>query len=98
MSLVVAFMGALAVNRLHAAATVSVTNEARDVARVVGLLLTASSNRLSESAQKIVIRLSQIQGQDVVVLDSNQTVVADTVPSEVGKHFSENPNRRFSNG
>ncbi len=38
MSLLVALVGCVAVNRLQAAATVSVTNEAQDVARLVGLL------------------------------------------------------------
>jgi two-component system, cell cycle sensor histidine kinase and response regulator CckA len=96
MSLLVTFTGALAVNRLQAAATASATSEARDVARVVGFLLTAGSNGLAESAQQIVIKLSQTQGREVVVMDSNQTVVADAVPSEVGKHFSENPSGEVS--
>jgi two-component system cell cycle sensor histidine kinase/response regulator CckA len=92
MSLLVTFMGALAVNRLQAAATASVNDEARDVARVVGFLLTSGSNRLSGSAQQIVAKLNQTQGWDVVVMDANQMVVADAVASEVGKHFTQNPN------
>jgi two-component system, cell cycle sensor histidine kinase and response regulator CckA len=91
MSLLVTFMGALAVNRLQAAAKTSVTDEARDVARVVGFLLTSDSNRLSGSAQQIVTKLNQTQGRDVVVIDSNQMVVADAVASEVGKRFTDNP-------
>src|SRR6201995_1382020 len=61
MSLLVTFMPAVAVNRLRAA-TVSVTEEAQDVAHVVGFLLTSGSRRLSESAQQIVAKLNQTQG------------------------------------
>jgi len=91
MSLLVTFMGALAVNRLQTAGTASVTDEARDVARVVGFLLTSDSNRLSGSAQQIVSKLNRTQGRDVVVIDSNRMIVADAVASEVGKRFTENP-------
>jgi two-component system, cell cycle sensor histidine kinase and response regulator CckA len=91
MSLLVAFMGAVAVNRLQAVAAVSVTDEARDFAHVVGFLLTSGSKRLSDSAQQIVTKLNQKQGWDVVVMDSNQMIVADAEASEVGKHFTANP-------
>jgi hypothetical protein len=91
MSLLVTFVAALAVNRLRAAATVSVTNEARDVARVVGFLLTSGSNSLSESAQEIVTKLNRTQGRDVILMDANQVVVADALASEIGNHFTENP-------
>jgi PAS domain S-box-containing protein len=90
-SLLVTCMGVLAVNRLQAVATNSVTNEARDVARVVGLLVTSGSDRLSESAQQIVTMLNKTQGRDVVVMNANRVVVADAVASEVGKHFTGNP-------
>ena len=91
MSLVVTLVGALAVNRLHAAALLSVTHEARDVARVVGFLLTSGSNKLSESAQETVASLHRTQGRDVVLMDSNQVVIADAHPSQIGKRFTENP-------
>jgi PAS domain S-box-containing protein len=89
--LLVTLVGALAVNRLHAAATVSATNEARDIARLVGFLLMPDSNKFSESAQQIVTKLHQTQGRDVVLLDSKQADVADTIPYRVGEPFTENP-------
>ena len=93
MSLLVALVGALAVNRLQAAAMVSVTDEARDVARVVSFLLTSGSNRLSGSAQEIVAKLHQTQGRDVVLVDSNQIVLADAVPSADRQTFYGKPER-----
>ena len=45
MALLVVLMGTLAVNRLQAAAMVGATEEARDVARVLGFLLTSRSNK-----------------------------------------------------
>ena len=90
MSLLVALVGALAVNRQRAAAMVGATKEAENVARVVSFLLRSDSNELSaSSAQEIVTKLHQTQGRDVVVVDSNQTVLADAVPSEIGKKFTE---------
>ena len=47
MALLVALVGGIAVNRLQATATVSVTREAQDVARVVSLLLASDSDRKS---------------------------------------------------
>ena len=91
MLLLVTLVGLVAMNRLQAAATVSATNEARDVARLVGFLLLPGSNKFSESAQQIVTKLHQTQGRDVVLLDSNQVVLADFVPSRVGKPFADNP-------
>ena len=91
MLLLVTLVGLVAVNRLRAAATVSATSEARDVARLVGFLLMPGSNQISESAQQIVTKLHQTQGRDVVLLNSDQVVVADSVPSRVGKPFTANP-------
>src|SRR5476649_2846166 len=88
MSLLVALVGALAVNRQQAAATVSATKEAQDVARVVSFLLTSDS-KLSSSAQEIVAKLHETQGRDVVLMDTNQLVLADADPSEIGKPFTQ---------
>ncbi|MEY2496189.1 MAG: hypothetical protein QOJ45_2681 [Verrucomicrobiota bacterium] len=89
MSLLVALVGALAVNRQHAAATVAATKEAYDVARVVSFLLTPDPNKLSASPQEIVTKLRQTQGRDVVLIDANLLVLADANPSEVGTPFTQ---------
>jgi two-component system, cell cycle sensor histidine kinase and response regulator CckA len=90
MSLLVALVGALAVNRLNATATVAVTKEAQDVARVVSFLLTSGgSNQQSASAQEIVVKLHQTQGWDVVLMDSNQLILAAALPSQIGRRFTQ---------
>ena len=89
MSLLVALVGALAVNRQQAAATVAATKEAYDVARVVSFLLTPDPNKLSASPQEIVTKLRQTQGRDVVLIDANQLVLADADLSEVGTPFTQ---------
>ena len=91
MSLLVALVGAFAVNRLHAATMAGVIREARDVARVVSFLLTSRSNELSASAQEIVSKLHETQGRDVVLMDANQIVLADALASQIGKVFTEDP-------
>ncbi len=91
MLLLVTLVVLVALNRLQAAATLSATSEARDVARLVGFVLMPGSNKFSESAQQIVTKLHQTQGRDVVLLDSNGVVVADSVASRVGKPFPANP-------
>ena len=92
MSLLVALVGALAVNRQHAAAMVAVTKEAEDVARVLSFLIMSDTNKLSAaSVQEIVVKLHQAQGRDVVLMDSNQVVLADAVPSQIGKIFTQDP-------
>jgi two-component system, sensor histidine kinase and response regulator len=91
MSSLVALVGALAVNRQHAAAMVSATKEAEEVARVVSFLFTSDSNKLSTSAQEIAARLHETQGRDVVLLDTNKLVFADADPSEIGLPFTQDP-------
>jgi two-component system cell cycle sensor histidine kinase/response regulator CckA len=91
MSLVVALVSGFVLNRLRAVTIESVTKEAQDVARVVSFLITPRSGELTESAQKIVEKLHQTQGRNVVVMDPNQFVLADAFPAEIGKRFSENP-------
>ncbi len=91
MASLVALVGALAVNQQHAAAMVGVTKEAQDVARVVSFLLMSGSNKLSESAQEIVAKLHKTQGRDVVLVDSKRLVLADALPSQIGKSFTEDP-------
>ena len=91
MSLLVALVGALAVNRQHAAAMVSAAKEAEEVARVVSFLFTSDSNQLSASAQEIMAKLNETQGRDVVLLDTNKLVFADADPSEVGLPFTQDP-------
>jgi two-component system cell cycle sensor histidine kinase/response regulator CckA len=89
--LLVTVVDLVAVNRLQADARVSATNEARDVARLVGFLLMPGSNKFSESAQPIITKLHQTQGRDAVLLDSDEVVVAHSISSRVGKPFAENP-------
>ena len=92
MSLLVAFVGALAANRQSAAALAGAIKEAEDVARAVSFLLTPDSNHLAPSAQDIVTRLHKSQGRDVVLTDANQIILADAVLDEVGKTFTEDEN------
>jgi signal transduction histidine kinase/CheY-like chemotaxis protein len=92
MSLLVALVGALAVNRQYAATTIASTKEAGNVARVASFLFTSDPNKLSTSAQEIVTRLHDSQGRDVVLMDANQRVLADSDPSEVGGNFTGDPN------
>src|SRR6478752_2013964 len=91
MSLLVALVIALAVNRLHAAAIASVTKEAQDIGRVVSLLLASDSGQGSPSAQQVVTRLYRTQGREVVLMDTNQIVLADRLLSRIGRHFTGNP-------
>jgi two-component system sensor histidine kinase/response regulator len=91
MSLLVALVGALAVDRQRASATVSATKEAQEVARVVSFLFASESNKLSASAQEILAKLHEMQGRDVVLLDIDKRVFADADPSEVGTSFTQDP-------
>jgi hypothetical protein len=91
MFLLLTLAGIVTLNRLQAAAAVSATNDAREVARLLGLLAMPGTNKFSESAQKIVAKLHQTQGRDVVLLNSDQIVVADSLPSRVGRPLTEDP-------
>src|ERR1700737_849650 len=91
MSLVLALVGGLVLNRLHTVTIEGVTKEAKDVARVISFLITPGSGKLTQSAQEIVEKLHQTQGRNVVVMDVNQFILADAFPVEIGKRFSENP-------
>jgi signal transduction histidine kinase/CheY-like chemotaxis protein/HPt (histidine-containing phosphotransfer) domain-containing protein len=91
MSLLVALVGAMAVNRQRASAEVSAIKEAQEVARVVSFLFTSDSNKLSTSAQEIMAKLHAMQDRDVVLLDTNRLVFADADPSEVGIAFTQDP-------
>jgi two-component system, cell cycle sensor histidine kinase and response regulator CckA len=91
MSLLVALVGALAVNRLQAAAMASVTREAQDVARLMGYLLMSGPNKLATSPQEMVARLHQTQGRDVELVDPSQLVLAAAISSHIGKRFTGSP-------
>jgi PAS domain S-box-containing protein len=92
MSLLVVLVGAFAVNRQHAAATVGATKEAQNVADLLSILLMSESHKLpASSLQEIVVRLHQAQGRDVVLMDSDQVILADAIPSEIGKIFANDP-------
>ncbi len=89
MSLLVTLVGALAVDRQHAAVMIGVNKEAREIARVLSSLLLSGSNNLSASSQEIVARLHETQGGDVALVDSNKLIRADVEPSEIGKIFND---------
>ncbi len=87
MSLLVALVGALAVNRQHVIVTNSAIKEAEAVAHVLGSYLLWDLNH----AQEMVMRLHETQKRDVVLMDSQQHILADVVPSEIGTTFTEDP-------
>src|SRR5450432_1515836 len=89
MSLLVALVGTLAVNRQQAAAMVAATKEAQDVAHVLGLALISDSNQLDASARAVVRRLHETEGRDVVLVDTHKLVVADAIPASIGEIFTE---------
>src|SRR5262249_3268922 len=62
--------------------------EAENVARVLGSLLSDSQG-LSEHAQATIARLHEAQGRDVLVVDANQVVLADAVPADIGKVYTD---------
>jgi nitrogen fixation/metabolism regulation signal transduction histidine kinase len=90
MALLVALVGMLAVNRQHVAATIGASQEAENVAHILGFLLS-DSNGFSPSAQQIVSELNQAEKRDVVVVDTNQLILADSVAADIGKNFTEDP-------
>jgi hypothetical protein len=91
MSVLVALDGALAVNRLQAAAMANVTREAQDAARLRSYLLMSDPNKLSTSAQEMVAKLHQTQGRDLEVVDPSQLVLAAAISSHIGKRFTGSP-------
>jgi two-component system cell cycle sensor histidine kinase/response regulator CckA len=89
MSILVAIMGVLAVNRQQATALAGAIKEAEDVARVMGLTLMSDTNKLSPSAQEAVLRLHQTEQRDVVLVDANQLILADAIPAEIGQNYTD---------
>lgn len=89
MALLVALVGALAVNRQRASVMVAAITEAENVARVLGFVLMSDPNQLHASAQEIVTRLHEAQGRDVVLVDAHRRILADAMPATSGKFFSE---------
>jgi PAS domain S-box-containing protein len=92
MPLLVALVGALAVDRQRASVTTAATKEAENVADVLGFIFLSDSNQLHSSTQEIISRLHEAQGRDVVLMDAQQTILADVDRSEVGKNYAEDPN------
>jgi PAS domain S-box-containing protein len=89
MSLLVALVGALAVNRQRASVTTAATKEAENVANVLGFIFLSDSNQLYSSTQKIITQLHKTQGRDVVLMDSQKKILADAEPSSVGEIYTE---------
>ena len=92
MPLLVALVGALAVDRQRASVTTASTKEAENVADVLGFIFLSDSNQLHSSTQEIISRLHEAQGRDVVLMDAQQSILADADRSEVGKNYTEDPN------
>jgi PAS domain S-box-containing protein len=88
MSLLVALVGGLAVNRQRAAALVAVTTEAEHVARLLGFLISGPAG-LPGSTQDITAKLHRTEGRDVVLVDAQKHILADAVPSEIGQTYSQ---------
>jgi PAS domain S-box-containing protein len=90
MCLLVVLVCGFAVERQHTAAIRGATQEAENVARVLGFVFVSGSesNELRNSEQEIVNRLHRTQGRDVVVVDARQRILADAVPEEIGKDFA----------
>src|SRR5471030_1315839 len=89
MALLVALVGALAVNRQRASVTIAAIKEAENVARVLGFVLMSDPNQLHASAQEIITRLFEAQGRDVLLVDSHRRILADATPQTTGEFFSE---------
>ncbi|MEI9962397.1 MAG: hypothetical protein WDM76_15055 [Limisphaerales bacterium] len=68
----------LAVNRQHVAATIGAAKEAENVARLVGFFFRRQAI-FSPSAQKIIAKLHESEGRDVVLLDTNQLILSPTL-------------------
>ena len=75
MSVLVLLVGALAVDRQRASVTAAATEEAENVADTLGFIFLSDSNQLHASTQEIITRLHQTQGRDVVLMDTNQTIL-----------------------
>jgi len=95
MSLLMAAAGALAVNRQHVAARVGAIKEAENVARTLAVLLS-DSNGFAASAQTAISKLHQAQNRDVVLVDTNQLILADAVPAGAGKIYRDDPNHEIA--
>jgi PAS domain S-box-containing protein len=89
MSLLVALVGAIAVNRQQVAANIAATKEAQNVAHALGLALISDSNQLASSARAVIRRLHETEGRDVVLVDTHKRVLADANPASIGAIFIE---------
>jgi PAS domain S-box-containing protein len=89
MSLLMALVGAIAVNRQKASAEMASIEEAENVAHALGLALISDSNQLDGSARSVVRRLHVAEGRDVVLVDIHKRVLADAVPASIGEIFIE---------
>jgi signal transduction histidine kinase/HAMP domain-containing protein len=88
MALLVALVGSISVHQQYVAAAKAAIKEAENVARAMGFFLSTSTG-LSASAQEAIMRLNEVERRDVVLVDPNQTILADAVASEIGKKFKE---------
>jgi len=91
MSTLVAIVDVLAVNRQQATALAGATKEAENVARVMTFTLMSDANKLSPTAQDIVVQLHKTQQRDVVLVDANKLILADAIPAEIGQTFAADP-------
>ncbi len=89
MSLLMALVGAIAVNRQKVSAEMAAIKEAEHVAHALGLALISDSNQLDDSARAVVRRWHETEGRDVVLVDIHKRVLADAVPASIGEIFIE---------
>jgi hypothetical protein len=89
MSLLVALVGALAVDRQRASVQTAATKEAENVAQVLGFLLLENTNKFSMNAQAVITEFHKSEERDIVLMDTNQTVLADANPASVGENYVE---------
>jgi signal transduction histidine kinase len=90
MSLLLVLVGALAVNRQQVTATAGATKEAENVAHAMSFLLSGSDSS-AKSNQETIAKLHELEGRDIVLLDTNQLILADAVESDIGRTFTEDP-------
>lgn len=89
MSLLVALVGALAVDRQRASVTTAATKEAENVGNILGFIFLSDSNQLHSSTQEIITRLHKTQGRDIVLMDSHKRDLADANPWSVGEIYTD---------
>ena len=84
MSLLVALVGGIAVNRQQAAGVLEVKKEAENTARVISFTFAAEDDPSHPLTQELIRRLYHALGRDVEVLGADKRILADAIPKNVG--------------